>query len=339
MIREAIMKIVEEKKDLREEEAMMVMSEIMNGEATAAQIASFITALHCKGETPEEIAGCARVMREKSIRIKVPYPVVVDTCGTGGDGMSTFNISTTAAFVVAGAGIPVAKHGNRAVSSRCGSADLLLGLGIKIEIPPRRVEECLEEVGFGFLFAPLLHSAMKYALGPRREIGIPTVFNLLGPLTNPANAPVQLLGVFREDLTEVFAGVLKRLGSKHALVVHGCDGLDEITTTMETKISELVDGEIKIYYIRPEDFGLKRARLQELLGGGLEENVRIALQVLERKPGPSREVVLLNAGAAIYAAGKANDLKEGIEKAAESIDSGKALQVVEKLRKITGGSN
>lgn len=338
MIREAILKIVEEKKDLSEEEARQVMNEIMSGETTPAQIASFITALHYKGETLEEIAGCAQVMREKAVRIKTSFPVVVDTCGTGGDGVGTFNISTIAALIVAGAGVPVAKHGNRSVSSRCGSADLLAGLGVKIEISPQQVEKCLEEVRFGFLFAPLLHSAMKYALGPRREIGIPTVFNLLGPLTNPANAPVQVLGVFREDLTEVFAGVLKRLGGQRVLVVHGHDGLDEITTTSETKISELVNGKVKNYYIRPEDFGIKRTNLDELRGGGLEENVRIAQAVLNGEVGSRREIVLLNAGAAIFAAGQAPDIKEGIEKAGESIDSGKARQVLQKLIKFTGGS-
>jgi anthranilate phosphoribosyltransferase len=334
MIREAISKVIEQK-DLIEESARGVMNEIMSGEATPAQIASFLTALRLKGETVEEITGFAKVMREKVTRVKVEEEVIVDTCGTGGDGTHTFNISTIAAFVVAGAGLIVAKHGNRSVSSKCGSADLLEALGVKIDADVKKVERCFKEIGMGFLFAPLLHGAMKYAIGPRREIGIRTVFNILGPLTNPAGAKAQVLGVYAPELTETLAGVLRNLGSKHAFLVHGLDGLDEITLTGRTKVSELKEGEITNYFISPEDFGMKTCEIEDLKGGTVEENVGIALDILKGEKGPKRDIVLLNAACAIVAGGKAKDLAEGIKKAAESIDSGKAREKLELLKKYT----
>src|SRR5262245_35643647 len=284
MIGAAIGKLVE-REHLTEEEAAQAMRQIMEGEATPAQIAAFLIALRIKGETIAEITGCARVMREKATRIRAPYSNVIDTCGTGGDGSQTFNSSTPAAFVVAGAGVPVAKHGNRAMSSRCGSADLLQALGVAIELSPEMAETCLAEVGITFLFAPLFHSAMKYAIGPRREIGVRTIFNILGPLTNPAGAKQQILGVSRKELVEPMACVLGNLGCTRALVVHGADGLDEITTTGETHITALDAGSIASYTICPEQFGLRRAPLGALAGGDAQQNAEITLAVLEGKQG------------------------------------------------------
>lgn len=334
MLKETITKLTN-RQNLTMEEAAGVMDVIMSGQATDAQIAAFLVALSMKGETIEEIAGCARVMREKATKVTTIHEVVVDTCGTGGDHSGTFNISTTAAFVVAGAGLCVAKHGNRAMTSQCGSADLLKGLGINIELPPEKVSICLDEVGIGFLFAPLLHTAMKYAIGPRREIGIRTIFNILGPLTNPAGAKRQLIGVNRPELTEVQANVLAELGSERAFVVHGLDGLDELTLSGETKVTELRSGEISTYTVRPEEFGLSRAGRKDLLGGEIEKNVRITLDVLGGKKGPSRDVVLLNAGAAITAGGLTDNISDGILIAVESIDSERAMQKLEDLRRLS----
>jgi anthranilate phosphoribosyltransferase len=328
MIVAAIGKLVEQQ-NLTEEEAAQAMRQIMEGDATPAQIAAFLIALRSKGETIEEITGCARAMREKATHIRAPYPNVIDTCGTGGDGSQTFNISTTAAFVVAGAGVPVAKHGNRAMSSRSGSADLLQALGATIELSPDMAEKCLAEVGITFLFAPLFHSAMKHAIGPRREIGVRTIFNILGPLTNPAGAKHQLLGVSRQELAEPMARVLGNLGAIRAFVVHGADGLDEITTTGETYITALESGKITSYTICPEQFGLPRAPLGALAGGEARHNAEITLAVLEGKQGPQRDVVLLNAAAALVVAGAAANLQDGLQLAASVIDSGAAL---EKLR-------
>ncbi len=334
MIKEAIGKLIE-KKDLTREEMVGVMNEIMTGNATPAQIGGFLTALRLKGETVEEITGAALVMREKVTKIKVKKELIVDTCGTGGDLPNTFNISTIAAFVVAGCGLAVAKHGNRAVSSQCGSADLLEGLGVNLDVKVETVEKCIEEIGIGFLFAPLLHGAMKYAIGPRKEMGIRTIFNILGPLTNPASAQVQVLGIYSDKLTQTIAGVLKNLGSKHAFVVHGEDGLDEITTISPTKVSELKEGKVTTYSIKPEDFDIKRAKSNDILGGDVPHNVKIAHDVLEGKKGPQRDIVLLNAAAAIVAGGKAKDLKEGIKLAEEAIDSGKAKEKLELLKKYS----
>lgn len=336
MIREAIAKIIKST-DLTEHEMMEVMNQIMTGAASPAQIGSFITALRMKGETVAEVTGAARVMREKATRIEAPAENVVDTCGTGGDESMTFNISTAAAFVAAGAGVPVAKHGNRSVSSKCGSADVLKALGVNIEAEVSRVEECLREAGIGFLFAPLLHGAMKYAAPVRRELGIRSIFNILGPLTNPAGAARQLIGVYDPALTDIMAKVLFNLGSVHAFVVRGEDGLDEITLTGETRVTELKDGSIRTYHIKPEDFGFARCSPAELKGGEPDMNARIILDVLGGRRGPARDVVLLNGAAAIVAGGKAGRLEEGIALAHGSIDSGEAMKKLERLKRITNG--
>jgi len=336
MIKEAINKLVIGK-DLDETLMVQVMNEIMSGETTPAQIGAFITALRIKGETIEEISGAAKVMREKSTRIVTDVAmsdgeVLVDTCGTGGDSSGTFNVSTTTAFVVAGAGVPVAKHGNRSVSSLCGSADVLEALGVNLELTPQQVGACVKEVGIGFLFAPMLHGAMKYAIGPRREIGIRTIFNVLGPLTNPAGANVQLLGVYSPDLCEKLAQVLGRLGSKRAMVVCGAGNVDELTVTGDTEVAELVDGKVRNYVVRPEDVGMQRFRLAELKGGDTaEESAEQLRGLLQGVNGPRREMLLLNSGAALYVAGKVPGMKTGVEMAAEVIDSGAALAKLEAL--------
>jgi len=336
MIKEAINKLVIGK-DLDETLMVQVMNEIMSGETTSAQIGAFITALRIKGETIEEISGAAKVMREKSTRIATDVAmsegeVLVDTCGTGGDSSGTFNVSTTTAFVVAGAGIPVAKHGNRSVSSLCGSADVLEALGVNLELTPEQVGACVKEVGIGFLFAPMLHGAMKYAIGPRREIGIRTIFNVLGPLTNPAGANVQLLGVYSPDLCEKLAQVLCRLGSKRAMVVCGAGNVDELTVTGDTEVAELVDGKVRNYVVRPEDVGMQRSRLADLKGGDTaEESAEQLRGLLQGAKGPRRDMLLLNSGAALYVAGKVPDMKTGVELATEVIDSGAALAKLEAL--------
>lgn len=320
---------------LSEVEAEEAMGQIMDGEATSAQIAALLTALRLKGETVEEITGFARAMRSKVRPIRSRFGMLVDTCGTGGDQRFTFNISTTAAFVVAGAGLPVAKHGNRSVSSRCGSADVLEALGVNVGVAPEQVERCLEETGIGFLFAPVFHAAMKYAIGPRREIGIRTVFNLLGPLTNPAGAQVQLLGVYDPLLTGVIACVLRKLGARRAMVVHGSDGLDEITHTGRTRISELNGDQIKTYYLEPADLGLRQGCLEEILGGDAEENARITREVLDGSPGPCRDVVLMNAAAALLVGGKVDTMRDGVQLASEIIDSGAAMAKLNSLVAFT----
>ncbi len=330
MIKEAIAKIVESV-DLEEAEAEAVMREMMEGKATPSQIAAYITALRMKGETVDEITGSARVMREKSARVRVSDPNVVDTCGTGGDQMKTFNISTTVAFVLAGAGIRVAKHGNRSVSSICGSADVLKGLGVKIDILPERVEQCINEIGIGFLFAPLFHGAMKHAVVPRQETGIRTIFNILGPLTNPAGASIQVLGVFSPDLTDLMAQVLMKLGSRHCFIVHGLDGLDEITTTGKSRVSEGKGGRVAAYTIAPKDFGLSDGKIKDLVGGNVETNVAILLSILRGEKGAKRNVVLMNAAPAFVAVGQAKTLQEGFALAGESIDSGRAMEKLEAL--------
>jgi len=334
MIRETITKLAD-KTDLTEGETEEVMEEIMSGQATPAQIAAFLIALRMKGETVAEITGAARVMRNKATRINVKDPNVVDTCGTGGDRSHTFNISTAAAFVVAGAGITVAKHGNRSVSSLCGSADVLKALGVNIDIPPARVEKCVNETGIGFLFAPMHHPAMRHAVGPRQEIGIRTIFNILGPLTNPAGASCQVVGVYSSHLTETLAQVLLNLGASHCFVVHGGDGLDEITITGETMVSEGQKGKVKTYKIRPGDFGIKTGTLEDIRGGSAEDNARIVLKILEGERGPRRDIVLLNAAAGIMAGGRAADFPAAIKAAEESIDSGKALAKLEALKRET----
>jgi anthranilate phosphoribosyltransferase len=315
-------------KDLTREEASAAMKTIMSGAATQAQIGSFLTALRLKGETIEEISEFASVMREfaNSIHPRVKG-TLVDTCGTGGDRLKTFNVSTIAAFVAAGADVPIAKHGNRSVTSKCGSADVLEALDVKIDITPKEVEKTIETVGIGFMFAPLFHSSMKHAIGPRREIGIRTVFNILGPLTNPANAPAQLLGVFDKSLTEKLAMVLNDLGSKRAIVVHGLDGLDEISNTGETQVSELKEGKIETYIISPKDFGLKKAGAKDISGGDAEFNAELAKRILRGvEGGPRQDLVELNAAAAIYVGGKTDSIREGMDVARESIRSGLAYE-------------
>jgi anthranilate phosphoribosyltransferase len=322
------------------EEMTLTMEEITSGQATPAQIASLITALRLKGETVEEITAAARVMRDKAVPIEVArgpdVPVLVDTCGTGGDQIHTFNISTATAFVVAGAGVRVAKHGNRSVSSACGSADVCEALGINLDLSPEEVARSIDEHGIGFLFAPALHGTMKHAIGPRREIGIRTIFNILGPLANPAGAEVQILGVFRKDLPGVMAEVLGKLGCRRALVVHGEDGMDEITTTGSTHVAEWQDGRVRQYTVHPEDFGIPVGTMDEIRGGNAEENARFILELFEGKKGGKRDIVLLNAGAALHAAGSADTIEKGIELARQAIDDGKAM---ERLRATIRHSN
>jgi anthranilate phosphoribosyltransferase len=334
VIQEAITKAVK-KEDLNEVEMMQVMSEVMGGKATPAQIASFITALRMKGETVEEVTGAARIMRQKATRIDARSTIIVDPVGTGGDGMNSFNISTTSAFVVAAADITVAKHGNRAVSSGCGSADVLEALGVNIDAEPEIVEECIQQIGIGFLFAPRLHGAMKYAIGPRKEIAIRTIFNMLGPLTNPAGATAQLIGVYDPKLTEMFAGVLKNLGTKRAFVVHGSDGLDEATVTGETRVTELKDDLISTYNLDPIEIFGETYRDEELIGGEPSINAQITKDVLSGKDGARRKIVLLNAALAIMAGEKASSIKEGIAVAEECIDSGAAIKKLQALIELS----
>jgi anthranilate phosphoribosyltransferase len=333
MIKEAIQQLVNGK-SLTMNEASAVMNEIMEGQATPAQFGAFVTALRIKGETVEEIAGLASTMRAKALHVNISDPVV-DTCGTGGDGSGTFNISTTAAFVAAACGLKVAKHGNRAMSSSCGSADVLEALGVKIDLNPEQVQKSLEQICIGFMLAPVFHPAMKYAAAPRKEVGIRTVFNILGPLTNPAGAKAQVLGVPEKGLTEKMATVLKMLDCQHALVVHGADGLDEITITGETFVSELSHGVIINYEITPETFGLTAAKKESLKGGSAKENADLLRAVLSGKNGPQRDIVLMNSAAVLVAGNKAVGFNEGIIMATAAIDSGKALQKVEDLIKFS----
>jgi len=336
MIREAIAR-VSSGTDLSPAEAGGVMEEIMHGAATPAQIGGFLTALRMKGETVTEIAAFARAMRAAAVPVSLPSPGErVDTCGTGGDGAGTFNISTAAAFVAAGAGVPVVKHGNRGVSSRCGSADVLEALGVDVAIPPDRVAGVLSAAGIAFLFAPAYHPAMQYARTARQEIGIRTVFNLLGPLTNPAGAGAHLLGVYDPGLTLPVARVLGDLGAERAMVVHGA-GLDEIATAGPTTVAELRDGEVTTYTLDCTEFGIPRSPVAAIRGGGPEENAATLLAVLAGEEGPARDIVLLNAGAAIYLGGKARDIAGGIARAETSIDSGAALDRLRRLIGATGG--
>ncbi len=341
MIREAIGQLVVGD-DLGEEKMVAVMDEIMSGGATPAQIGAFITALRMKGESIDEIVGAVKVMRRKATRIDsgvdmAAGEVLVDTCGTGGDGAGTFNVSTAAAFVVAGAGVPVAKHGNRAVSSPCGSADVLEALGVNLDISPQQVSSCIREIGIGFLFAPMLHGAMKHAIGPRREIGIRTIFNILGPMTNPAGANVQVMGVFDRSLTGVLARVLGRLGSRRALVVWGEGNLDELTVTGTSYISEMNQGKVVDYTVAPEDVGLRRAGMEEIRGGDTAgESAQMLRDVLAGDEGARLDMVLLNSGAALMAAGKATGLEEGVRLARSVIASGAALDMLDRLVAATG---
>jgi len=329
MIQQAIEALVTGE-SLSLDEAAAAMNEIMEGEATPAQFGAFVTALRMKGETPDEVAGMAQVMREKSLHVKADG-LIADTCGTGGDASGTFNISTTAAFVVAGAGVKVAKHGNRAMSGASGSADVLEALGVRIDLGPKGVKRCLDEIGIGFMFAQTFHPSMRFAAGPRREIGIRTVFNILGPLTNPASATAQLIGVADPAVGEKMATVLGRLGSDHALVVHGKDGLDEISLSEATQVWELKGGSVSEYTITPEEMGLGRVSNDDLEVGGAEESAVIVRRVLQGKSGPTRDVVLANAGATLVAADRANTIAEGVILAARAINDGSALAKLDAL--------
>ncbi len=334
MFKDNLSKIIKNE-NLNENEMSAMMMEIFSGNITDAQIGAFMGALATKGETFEELAGAATAMRRKAHRIEAVAPIIVDTCGTGGDGAKTFNISTTTAFVVAGCGVTVAKHGNRSISSQCGSADVLETLGMKIDIDPEIVEEAIAEIGIGFLFAPIYHSAMRFAANARKEIGLRSIFNMLGPLTNPAAANCQLLGVFAPELTEMFAQALKLLGTKRAFVVHGHDGLDEISICAPTRISELKDNQITTYDIRPEQFFGQAADPSDLVGGIPEENAEITKLILNGEKGPKRDVILINAAAALVAAECAKDFKDGIQLAANAIDSGEALSKLNALITFT----
>jgi anthranilate phosphoribosyltransferase len=347
VIKEAIALLVDGH-NLSESMMVDVFDQIMGGEATPAQIAAFVVALRIKGETVEEITGAARVMRARATPVRVgrvldldredinlDRETILDTCGTGGSGTRSFNISTTVAFVVAACGVKVAKHGNRSVSSACGSADVLERLGVNLDVPVERVEGCLGQLGIGFLFAPALHGAMRYAIGPRREIGIRTIFNILGPLTNPAGADRQVLGVFREDLVETLARVLCGLGCRRGFVVHGMDGLDEVTLSAPTRVAEIDDQQLRVYTVEPEDFDLVRCRLEDLQGGDVERNAALVREVLDGSKGPRRDVVLLNSAFALVAAGKAKDVPAALVLAEECIDSGAARQKLDALIRMT----
>jgi len=345
IITEAVRALVD-RRTLTRIEAAAAMEAIMSGAATNAQIAAFLTALRMNGETVEELIGFAQVMRQKAVHIPTrgnkvaaltgtDREMLIDTCGTGGDATGTFNVSTATAFVVAGAGLRVAKHGNRSVSSLCGSADVVETLGINLELTPQKVGRCIDEVGIGFLYAPLLHTAMEHVMAARREMGIRTVFNMLGPLTNPAAANAQIIGVYSAPLTEPLARVLGELGTVRAFVVHGADGLDELSNTGESRVSEVREGDVRTVTVRPEDFGLPRASIEDLRGGDREQNAQIIRAILDGEPGARRDIVLMNASAALVAGGRARDFKEGVEVAARSIDDGAARA---KLVRLTGFS-
>jgi anthranilate phosphoribosyltransferase len=325
------------RQDLSSEDMTSVMKTIMTGQATPAQIGGFLVGLSMKGETIDEIAAAAQVMRELATGVKVSGEHVVDIVGTGGDNMRTFNISTACCFVVAAAGGKVAKHGNRSVTSSSGSADLLEAAGVNLNLSPQQVAECIEQVGVGFMFAPLHHGAMKHAIGPRREMGVRTIFNVLGPLTNPAGAPNQLLGVFDQDLVEPLAKVLQKLGSRHVMVVHSEDGMDEISIGAATQVAELKDGKIKTYKIQPEDFGLDKHNIKELVVDSAQQSLGIIKLVFEGHTGPARDIVALNAGAALYVAGLAETHKAGVEKAQDIIDSGAAMHKLTQLAEVSQG--
>ena len=346
MIVDALHRIANHCQSLSRDEARAVMSEVLTGQCTDAQIAALLVALHMKGETVEEIVGFAEAIRAAAAPLPIAMnsaidvsgterDALVDTCGTGGDASGTFNISTATALVAAGAGVRVAKHGNRSVTSKCGSADVMEALGVNISLPPTRIAECLKEVGIAFLFAPAMHSAMKYVQPARRELRLRTVFNLLGPLTNPAHASAQVVGVYSDDLVEKLAEALSMLGLRRAMVVHGSDGLDEITISGSTRIAELRDGQVRTYEVTPEEFGLARTPIQAISGGDATENARIIREVLSGKKSPCRDVVLLNAAATLVAAGRASHLSEAMPLTANAIDSGSAAAKLEALVEFT----
>ena len=333
MIKDAITKLVEGR-SLTEGEAQQVMAQIMDGEATPAQLGAFLVALRMKGESPEEILGMVRAMRAKAVAVQAGGDLL-DTCGTGGDSSGTFNISTASALVAAAAGLRVAKHGNRSATSRCGSADVLEALGARLAVTPEQAKQCLDKVGFAFLFAPGYHPAMRHAAGPRGEIGVRTVFNILGPLVNPAGATRQLLGVADAELAPKMAIIIQKLGAKHALIVHGEDGLDEVSLSGQTRVHEVRDGSIRSYSISPEQLGLSRAAVKELAGGDKEENARIILALFDSRTGPRRDALLANAGAALYAGEKVKSLEDGVALAASTIDKGAARETLRKYVELT----
>jgi anthranilate phosphoribosyltransferase len=346
MITEVLHRIANHRQSLTRDEARGVMSEVLSGKCTDAQIAAFLVGLHMKGETVEEIVGFAEAIRQAATPLQVgrnstvdvsgtERDALVDTCGTGGDASGTFNISTATAFVVAGAGVRVAKHGNRSVTSQCGSADVMEALGVNINLPPAKLSACLEQAGIAFLFAPAMHSAMKYVQPARRELRLRTVFNLLGPLTNPAHASAQVVGVYSAELVEKLAEVLSMLGLRRAFVVHGNDGLDEITVTSSTRVAEVRDGTVRTYEITPEEFGFKRAAIDEISGGDAAANATIIRDLLGGKHSPRREIVLLNAAAALVAAGRADRLSEALPLAVKSIDSGGGAATLDALIRFT----
>ncbi len=332
---QSAIRAVTEQRNLSGADMREVMRRIMTGEATPAQIGGFLVGLRMKGETVEEIAAAAEVMRELATHINVSGPHLVDTCGTGGDGVHTFNISTAAAFVVAAAGGKVAKHGNRSVSSKSGSADVLEAAGVSLDLTPEQVARCVSEIGVGFLFAPKFHAAMKHAIGPRREMGVRTIFNLLGPLTNPAGAPNQVIGVFAVQWVEPLAEVLQKLGSKHVLVVHAEDGMDEISIGAPTRVAELKDGRVRVFTIQPEQFGFSRGDVKKLGVTSPAESLAIIRGIFDSQAGPARDIVALNAGAAIYVAGLAPSLEAGVKKAAEAIASGAARAKLDALAALS----
>ncbi|MBC8205694.1 MAG: anthranilate phosphoribosyltransferase [Kiritimatiellaeota bacterium] len=334
MIKEAIQKLIEAT-ELTRDEAYAALTDIMSGDATDTQIGAFLTALRIRGETPDVIAGAAQAMRENMVRIRCDDPQAVDIVGTGGDGAHTFNISTTSAFVTAGAGVTVAKHGSYGVSSKCGAANVLSELGIYIQCTPQRMEECLTEIGIAFLFAPALHPAMKHVMGPRRELGIWSLFNILGPLCNPAGVKNGILGVFKPELVSVVADACAQLEVDYQFVVHGNDGLDEFTTTTTTTVTEIRRGKLETYEVQPAGLGLPMATAADLTGGEPAENAAITRAILSGEKGPKRDIVLLNAAFAIMAGGKADSPQEGIAVAAESIDSGAALNKLNQLAELT----
>lgn len=334
MIKDALAKLAD-RIDLSAQEAETVMLEIMDGAATLAQMAAYLMGLRQKGETVGEVVGSVRAMRSRATRIRVGSSVVVDTCGTGGDGADTFNISTTAAFVVAGAGITVAKHGNRSVSSRSGSADVLGMLGVKIDLEPSLVADCIDEVGIGFLFAPLYHGAMKHCAGVRQEMGIRTILNVLGPLANPAGATHQVLGVYDAKWTDILGRVLLQLGTQHCFVIHGLDGLDEITLSDRTKVSEGRGGVVSSYFIAPEDFEVRRAARKEFVGGSPEDNARMTKEILQGRKGSRRDIVCLNAAPAMVVGQKSKTLQDGFRLAQQTIDSGAAAEKLDRLIAFT----
>jgi anthranilate phosphoribosyltransferase len=333
-IQQAIQHILDGK-DLESSQMQQVMHAVMSGECTPAQIAGFLIGLRMKGESVEEITAAAEVMRDLSNKVNVSKEHLIDTCGTGGDSANTFNISTTSAFAAAAAGARVAKHGNRSVSSKSGSADVLEAAGVKLDLSADQVAECINLIGIGFMFAPMYHGAMKHAIGPRKELGVRTIFNLLGPLTNPAGAPNQVLGVFSNEWLEKLIKVQQKLGAKHVMVVHSEDGMDEISISAPTRIAELVNGEIREYTVSPEQFEIKRNDLSTLAVQSISDSLNMMLGVLENKAGPAMDIVLLNAGAAIYTAGIADSLETGVAQARQVIEDGSARAKLDQLVKLT----